>query len=242
VAEKASSQGLWPHIISSDLQQFNVTGPTYSLANVLSIFLKLGMPLADTVERVTAAPAKALSLTDRAGSLRPGMPADITVFGLENGSFELKDTRNAQRTGVQRIVPRFALKHGVRIDTDLQRCQDERNWILQVCDTHVPERALHFRGTQLAFLARLRDALSAIDWPATPNPEFDLEKIVELHEAFHRVRRACDIALKLSLQTVFDSFLEDSFRIQIGVLLMRVGRTLALSRLSELTRGANLAA
>jgi len=242
VAEQASSQGLWPHMISSDLQQFNVTGPTYSLANVLSVFLKLGMPLAQIIARVTEAPAKALSLNDRSGSLRPGMPADITIFGVETGTFELKDTRGAQRTAGQRIVPRFAMKNGERIDCDLLRCQDERNWILQVCDDHVPERARHFRANQLVFLARLRDAFTSIDWPATPNPEFDLEKIIELHEAFHRVRRACDIPLKAALQTAFDSFLEDSFRIQIGVLLMRVGRKLALSRLSELTRGANLAA
>ncbi len=242
VAEKASAEGLWPHMISSDLQQFNVTGPTYSLANVLSVFLKLGMPLADIMARVTTAPAKALSLSDRAGSLRAGMPADITVFDVENGAFELKDTRNAARPATQRIVPRFAFKNGMQIECDLLRCQNERNWILQICDQHIQERALHFRSNQLTFLGRLQQALSSIDWPATPNPEFDLEKIIELHEAFHRVRRACELPLKLALETVFDCFLEDSFRIQVGVLLMRVGRKLALSRLSELPRDANLAA
>ena len=44
-----------------------------------------------------------------------------------------------------------------------------------------------------AATARLPGATSrcvgAIDWPATPNPEFDLEKIIELHEAFHRSAR-----------------------------------------------------
>jgi dihydroorotase len=240
VAEKAVDQGLWPHLISSDLQQFNVTGPTFSLANVMSVFLKLGMPLADVIEKVTAAPAKALSLSGRAGSLKVGMPADLTIFAVENGQFELKDTRGACRTGSQRIVPEMAFKNGVQIACDMARCQDERNWILQTCEDHIPDRARRFRAPQLAFLARLRDALKQIDWPATANPEFDLEKIVELHEVFHRVR--AELPLKLALQTVFDSFLEDSFRIQVGVLLMRVGRKLALARLGELTQDTQFAA
>jgi len=35
VAEKAMAQDLPCHVISSDLQQFNVTSPVYSLANVM---------------------------------------------------------------------------------------------------------------------------------------------------------------------------------------------------------------
>ena len=82
VAEKSYAQELIPHIISSDLQQFNVLGPTYSLANVMSVFLRLGMSLRDVIERVTVEcrPARCRS-TIGAGSLRPGLPADITVFG-----------------------------------------------------------------------------------------------------------------------------------------------------------------
>ena len=45
VAERAWAQGFFPDIISSDLQQFNVAGPAYSLANVMTCFLKLGMTL-----------------------------------------------------------------------------------------------------------------------------------------------------------------------------------------------------
>src|SRR5258707_14298399 len=42
VAEKAMAQDLPPHVISSDLQQFNVTSPVYSLANVMSVCLPRG--------------------------------------------------------------------------------------------------------------------------------------------------------------------------------------------------------
>ncbi|MEJ0068497.1 MAG: hypothetical protein WDO24_06960 [Pseudomonadota bacterium] len=47
VAEKAYAQGLVPHFISSDLQQFNVLGPVCSLANVMSVCLRLGLSLSE---------------------------------------------------------------------------------------------------------------------------------------------------------------------------------------------------
>lgn len=242
VAEAAVRQNFLPHLISSDLQQFNVMGPTRSLANVMSGFLYLGMPLRGIMERVTSAPARALSLHDRAGSLRAGMPADITVFRVDRGPYELVDTYGGKRQGDQSIVPVFAFKNGIRHECDLLRCQDEKNWILQTCEDHVPEVALELSTAQRAFLADLAIALESVDWPGKPGSEFDLEKCIELHNVFHAVRSARKLPLKSALSAMFDSFLESAFRVQVGVLLMRVGRTLALSRLREITRGAPLAA
>src|SRR5438034_11731956 len=58
VAERAFAQGLAPHTISSDLQQFNVVRPVKSPANVMSAMVRLGMRLQDVVDPVTSAPAK----------------------------------------------------------------------------------------------------------------------------------------------------------------------------------------
>ena len=74
VAERAFDQGLVPHTISSDLQQHNVIGPVYSLANVMTVFLRLGLSLNEVLERVTINAARAISIDDRAGSLRPVFP------------------------------------------------------------------------------------------------------------------------------------------------------------------------
>src|SRR5581483_10613744 len=119
VAEKACAQGLLPHTISSDLQQFNVLGPVGSLAQVMSVCLRLGLSLPEVIARVTDAPARALGLTDRAGSLRAGAPADITVFRLETGRFELGDCFMQKREADRRILPVMAFKAGRRIDCDL---------------------------------------------------------------------------------------------------------------------------
>ncbi|MGE5147072.1 MAG: amidohydrolase family protein [Candidatus Eiseniibacteriota bacterium] len=235
VAEKAYAQDLVPHIISSDLQQFNVIGPTYSLANVLSIFLRLGMSLNDVIERVTIAPAKALKLDDRAGSLKVGMPADVTVFRIEDGEFELADTYNATRKAERRVEPVMTFKGGERVDCDMMRCQDERNWLLQIAETHVPPAAERLGAAQLSFLATLRSALARIEWDASSVENFDLWKAIALQDAFHAVRRQHDIQLKPALTAVFDCFLDHPFTMQIGLFLLRLDRRLALERLETVT-------
>ena len=45
VAERAYAEGLVPHTISSDLQQHNVNGPVYSLANVMTVMMRLGLSM-----------------------------------------------------------------------------------------------------------------------------------------------------------------------------------------------------
>ena len=64
VAEKAYAQGVVPHLLSSDLQQFNVNGPVYSFANVLGVFRRLSMSRSEVIERATINPARTLGLDD----------------------------------------------------------------------------------------------------------------------------------------------------------------------------------
>src|SRR5690606_28361105 len=85
VAEAAYSQGLPPDIISSDLQQLNAIGPVYSLSHIMSVLMCLGMSFKEVVKAVTETPAKAISIDKIAGSLKPGMPAEITISKLETG-------------------------------------------------------------------------------------------------------------------------------------------------------------
>jgi dihydroorotase len=232
VAEKAFAQGLVPHVISSDLQQFNVTGPTYSLANVMSVMLRLGLGLAEVVERVTSSPAKALALSDRAGALKPGAPADITVFRLEHGQFELADTSRQRRTADTRIVPVMAFVQGTRFDCDLSSCQDEENWLMQVVEDRIPSAADDLSELQLEFLAALAAALRRIDWDL-PSPQLDLAKATELQDAFHGVRRQHRVALADALRAVYKCFLDRPFMMQIGLFIIRLDRAFALCRLEE---------
>ena len=234
VAEKIMAQGLIPNIISSDLQQFNVLGPVYSLAHVMGACMRLGMTLQDVVERVTINPARALALEDRAGTLKPGMPADLTVFNLESGQFEIQDTRNRSRTATSRIVPRMAFKDGTRVDCDLLRAHDERNWLIQIAEDQAPEAMVRLSGRQREFLGALAAALGRVEWStADIEPQFNLPKAMVLHDVFREVVAQTGIPLKSALTAFFDCFLNHPFTMQVGVFLLRLPRRMALERMRE---------
>lgn len=144
VAEKAFAQDLVPHTISSDLQQFNVVRPVKSLANVMSVMMRLGLPLPAVIERVTRNPAKAIFLTDRAGSLKLGMPADITVFRVNSGEYELFDCYTQSRKAEKQIEPLITFKNGRRFDADMALGQEESNWSCNVPKTIFPTEPARF--------------------------------------------------------------------------------------------------
>jgi len=242
VAEKAYAQGIVPHTISSDLQQFNIVRPVKSLANVMSVMLRLGLTLSEVIERVTSAPAKALALAERAGSLGAGMPADICVFRIEEGDFELSDCFKKTRKADQQIVPVMAFKNGRRIDCDLARGLDESNWFLQIADDHVPERASSLTPAQIRFLVALADALAATTWELASAERLDLPKAIELQGIFRRVLHESGLPVRAGMDALYGCFLDQPFTMQIGLLILRLDRTFMLSRLREVTTRRPLAA
>lgn len=242
VAEAAYGQDLCPDIISSDLQQFNVMGPVYSLSNVMNVFSRLGLSLNEVIQRVTAAPARALKLDDRAGSLKPGLPADITVFTVEDGEFELADCHSEMRSAKSRIVPLMAFKNGEQFDCDLERCQDERNWFMQIAESHIPAQAQNLSSAQFAFLRTLADELNATPWTVCSVQDLKLDRALDLQKAFHRARARHAIGLREALTAVYDCFLDAPFAIQIGLFLLRLDRAFVLERLNQVVRPHPVAA
>ncbi len=242
VAEKAFAQDLVPHTISSDLQQFNVVRPTKSLANVMGAMLRLGMNLPQVIERVTINPAKALSLIDRAGSLKPGLPADITVFRVESGAFEIGDCYGLSRKAEKQIVPVRTFKRGEAFLADMVLAQDESNWFLQIAEDHVPAAAERLSKRQRDFLAALAENLSAVDWELASAERLDIEKALELQDVFHHIRAEQELPLKDALRAVYACFLDQAFTMQIGLLLLRLERPFALRRLREIAREQTMAA
>jgi dihydroorotase len=231
VAEKAIAEGFAPSIISSDLQQINVTGPVYSLTNVMSIFLLLGFSLEDVIERVTVAPAKALGLEERIGSLKPGRPADITVLTIEDGHFEFADSAGSTRKGNQKILPIMAFKRGKRHDSDLQMALDERNWSLRVAEDHVPARAESLDNEEREFLSVLLNALERQRaWDG-----------MALHYRFHDIRDTTEISLRKALEAVFKAFFDDPFTYQVGWLLASLDKSFVLNRLAEVAKRSSCA-
>ena len=241
VAEAAFAQGLPPNIISSDLQQFSAIGPVYSLAHVMSMLLHLGMTFEDVIKAVTATPARALRLQDRAGSLKPGMPADITLCKIEEGTFEFADTEGKMRTAARRIVPVAAYKNGHRYDTDLVRSQSEDNWLLQIAEEHVPQAASHLGNEQLSFIEALAQRLTSTTWVYDLD-NLDLEKAHELRAVFDDVRSHFTLDLRSALLAVFACFLDRPFTMQIGMFLLHLERDFLLARINDVVASARATA
>jgi dihydroorotase len=242
VAETAFAQGVLPYTISSDLQQYNVVRPVKSLANVLSVMLHLGLTLQDAMARVTINPARALSLTDRAGRLAAGLPADITVFRVDSGAFELSDCFKQTRTADRQIVPVMAFKNGKRFDCAMTLGQDESNWFLQFAEDHVPAAAHALTAVQRAFLDDLAATLTPIHWHMPTNEQLDLDKALLLQATFHDVRARHPLSLRDALHATYDCFLDNRFTMQIGLLLARLEKPFALERLRQVAGRQTVAA
>ena len=112
VVERALAQGIQPQTISSDLHTYNVDGPVYDLANVVTKFLHLGMTLDEAIAKVTSVPAEVILMPDKIGTLSVGACGDAVVSELRNGEFQLADSRGELRVARQNFVPLTVVKGG----------------------------------------------------------------------------------------------------------------------------------
>lgn len=112
VAKRAISLGILPHTISSDIYCRNrISGPVYSLANVMSKFLAIGMSLPQVIDCVTANAADGLRLKNK-GRLQVGQDADLTLFMLKRQPAVLVDAENDSLQADQLLVPLAAIRAG----------------------------------------------------------------------------------------------------------------------------------
>ncbi len=112
VVEAAMAEGILPKTISSDLHIYNVDGPVYDLANVLTKFLHLGLSLDDVLSRVTSVPAESVLMQDQIGTLAPGAWGDAVIFELQQEACTLTDSQGQFRMGTQRLEPVTVVKGG----------------------------------------------------------------------------------------------------------------------------------
>ena len=111
--ERALDQGFLPDTISTDLTMASATkGPVWDLPTTMSKLLHFGLPLAEIIRRTTAAPAKIMGYEGTVGTLKPGANADISVFDLRDGAFELRDSDGDTITAKRRLIPQMTLKDG----------------------------------------------------------------------------------------------------------------------------------
>jgi dihydroorotase len=111
-AEKALKQEVLPGTISSDVHQFNVNGPVFDLVTTLSKFLHLGLSLEQVVERAATNPANTFGFPKGLGTLKEDAEADVAVFSILEGDFELVDALKQKRIGHRKLLPVATVKAG----------------------------------------------------------------------------------------------------------------------------------
>jgi dihydroorotase len=115
VAERMLAEGMPPDVISTDTHQLSVQGPMFDMPTTMSKFLALGMCLSDVVERATSRPARAIGRPEL-GSLKPGSPADVALFRLEQGPYTFQDVFLAERSGQSRLINTATLRGGRQLE------------------------------------------------------------------------------------------------------------------------------
>ncbi|KHL95658.1 amidohydrolase [Paenibacillus sp. IHB B 3415] len=97
VAEQAKAAGIALNTISTDIYRGNrLNGPVYSMSNVLTKFLYLGYSLEEVIRAVTSSAAEWLGKPELA-QIRVGQQANLTLFAVEAGGKQLKDSEGDVR-------------------------------------------------------------------------------------------------------------------------------------------------
>jgi dihydroorotase len=105
MATHAMESRLLPDTVSTDwtTNELARTEQVIDFGNVLSKFLMLGVPLSDVIAMATSNAAKTFPAFKGLGTLSVGVPADVTVLELREGSFDFFDNERAKRSGMQRL-------------------------------------------------------------------------------------------------------------------------------------------
>jgi dihydroorotase len=119
VLEDQLAAGMRPYTVSSDLHARSVYGPVFDLPTTMAKLLAVGMPLTDVVAAATVHPARALSLPPGCGTLAVGAPADIAVFDVRPGPYEVLDAHLQRRHAPQRLVNEATYVAGRRLQPRL---------------------------------------------------------------------------------------------------------------------------
>ncbi len=111
-ARYAMDAGVPLHAISTDLHGGNVNGPVFDMATTMTKFLHLGLSLPEVIRLSTQSPAELIHRDHELGSLAPGREADITLFTLVDGDFEIMDSERQRETASQWLQVEYTVRAG----------------------------------------------------------------------------------------------------------------------------------
>jgi len=114
VAIPALADGFLPDIISTDVTKEKLFLPPYvkNLPSLMSKYRMMGCELEDIVRMVTEAPAKAMKMDGRIGTLAEGACGDITILKEIEKDVVYMDSRGECMTGHNLFVTQMTVSDG----------------------------------------------------------------------------------------------------------------------------------
>ena len=110
VARRVLDQGLHPDGVSTDGHRGNRAGPVYDLPTTMAKLMALGFSLNQVVEMATMNAAKLLGRMNELGTLRIGLPAEISVVRIEDREWQAIDSQKGTIPARQALVPVYAIR------------------------------------------------------------------------------------------------------------------------------------
>ena len=139
MARRVIAAGIRPFTIGADMHGYNTHVPAekgtpddhpddemhlfagqtkFSLCHAMTELLAMGVPVEEVIAMATHNCAIEIGMADTLGSLAAGRGADVSVLGLEEGSWTLADNGGDTMETDERLVPVFCLRAGVRFEAD----------------------------------------------------------------------------------------------------------------------------
>ncbi len=104
--------GLPIHAISTDIHSLNINGPVYDMATTMTKFLHLGLDLVEVIRLSTFSPAELIHREHEVGTLHTGRVADITLFRMLDGEFDLVDSEGKHERASRKLKVEHTIRAG----------------------------------------------------------------------------------------------------------------------------------
>ena len=113
LSKSAIEQNILPSTLSSDITKIRPGAEIiYTLPEVMSLYMALGMSLEEVIECSTKTSAKAIRQEGNLGTLKVGAIGDASIIEIESGEFNYSDGEKYEITANNRIAPRLTIKDG----------------------------------------------------------------------------------------------------------------------------------
>jgi len=110
VARRVLDQGLHPDGVSTDGHRGNRAGPVYDLLTTMAKLIALGFSLNQVIEMATVNAARLLGRTNELGTLRIGLPAEISVLRIKDREWQAIDSQKGTIPAHHALVPVYAIR------------------------------------------------------------------------------------------------------------------------------------